>query len=41
VTKLSEDVYLAPDSYNSFFIVFNDHVIVLEAGSDNQTSDGR
>jgi glyoxylase-like metal-dependent hydrolase (beta-lactamase superfamily II) len=36
--KLGEDVYLAPGEYNSVFVVFNDYVLALEAGSDNQTS---
>ena len=38
VTKLGEDVYLAPGEYNSVFVVFNDYVLALEAGSDNQSS---
>ncbi len=38
VTKLSDDVYFAPGDYNSVFVVFNDYILVLEAGSDNQSS---
>jgi glyoxylase-like metal-dependent hydrolase (beta-lactamase superfamily II) len=38
--ELGKDVYLAPGAYNSVFVVFNDHVLVLEAGSDNQSSEG-
>jgi Metallo-beta-lactamase superfamily len=38
VVKLGEDVYLAPGDYNSVFVVFNDYVLALEAGSDNQSS---
>src|SRR5262245_3796364 len=37
-TKLGEDFYLAPGEYNSVFVVFNDYVLALEAGSDNQSS---
>ena len=40
VTKLSEDVYLAHGEYNSVFVVFNDYVLVLEAGFNNQASAG-
>jgi len=36
--KLGEDVYLAPGEYNSVFVVFNDYVLALEAGSNNQSS---
>jgi len=38
VTELGKDVYLAPGEYNSVFVVFNDYVLALEAGSDNQSS---
>jgi glyoxylase-like metal-dependent hydrolase (beta-lactamase superfamily II) len=32
LTKLATDVYLAPQSYESVFVVFDDYVIVLEGG---------
>ncbi len=38
IVKLGDDVYLAPGEYNSVFVVFNDYVLALEAGSDNQSS---
>jgi glyoxylase-like metal-dependent hydrolase (beta-lactamase superfamily II) len=38
IVKLGEDVYLAPGDYNSVFVVFNDYILALEAGSDNQSS---
>jgi len=38
IVKLGEDVYLAPGDYNSVFVAFNDYVLALEAGSDNQSS---
>jgi len=38
VVKPGEDVYLAPGDYNSVFVAFNDHILALEAGSDNQSS---
>lgn len=40
VTKLGEDVYLARGEYNSVFVVFNDYILVLEAGFNNQASAG-
>jgi glyoxylase-like metal-dependent hydrolase (beta-lactamase superfamily II) len=38
LTKLGDDVYLAPGEYNSIFVVFTDYVLALEAGSNNQSS---
>jgi len=38
IVRLGEDVYLAPSDYNSVFVVFNDYILALEAGSDNQSS---
>src|SRR5262249_62023681 len=38
IVKLGEDFYLAPGDYNSVFVVFNDYILALEAGSDNQSS---
>src|SRR5262245_24418180 len=38
IVKLGDDVYLAPGDYNSVFAVFNDYILALEAGSDNQSS---
>jgi glyoxylase-like metal-dependent hydrolase (beta-lactamase superfamily II) len=38
IVKLGEDAYLAPGDYNSVFVVFNDYILALEAGSDNQSS---
>ncbi|HYP25224.1 MAG TPA: MBL fold metallo-hydrolase [Blastocatellia bacterium] len=32
VVKLSDDVYAIGGSYNSIFVVFNDYVLVIEAG---------
>src|SRR6185436_10911303 len=32
MTKLAPDVYLTPQSYQSVFVVFDDHVVVLEGG---------
>ncbi|HKG21207.1 MAG TPA: MBL fold metallo-hydrolase [Blastocatellia bacterium] len=32
VTKLGEDVYAVLGAYNSVFVVFNDYVLVIEAG---------
>ncbi|HEY6660431.1 MAG TPA: hypothetical protein VI031_04790, partial [Pyrinomonadaceae bacterium] len=38
VKKLAEDVYALLGSYNSLFVVFKDHVLVVEAGSNNRYS---
>lgn len=38
VKKLGDDVYALLGPYNSLFVVFKDHVLVLEAGSNNRYS---
>ncbi|HEX6649625.1 MAG TPA: MBL fold metallo-hydrolase [Pyrinomonadaceae bacterium] len=38
VKKLAEDVYALVGSYNSLFVVFKDHVLVVEAGANNRYS---
>ena len=38
VKKLSDDVYALLGSYNSLFVVFKDHVLVVEAGANNRYS---
>ena len=38
VKKLADDVYALLGSYNSLFVVFNDYVLVVEAGANNRYS---
>jgi glyoxylase-like metal-dependent hydrolase (beta-lactamase superfamily II) len=38
VKKLADDVYALLGSYNSLFVVFKDHVLVVEAGANNRYS---
>jgi glyoxylase-like metal-dependent hydrolase (beta-lactamase superfamily II) len=38
ITELAKDVYLAPGDYNTVFVVFNEYILALEAGPDNQSS---
>ena len=38
-TPLGKDVFLVPGAYNSIVVNFNDYLLVLEAGSDNQTTE--
>ena len=38
VKKLGEDVYALLGPYNSLFVVFKDHVLVVEAGANNRYS---
>ena len=38
VKKLGDDVYAVVGSYNSLFVVFKDHVLVVEAGANNRYS---
>jgi len=38
VKKIAEDVYAIMGPYNSLFVVFNDYVLVLEAGANNRYS---
>lgn len=38
VKKLSDDVYAILGPYNSLFVVFKDHVLVVEAGANNRYS---
>ena len=35
LTKLAPDVYLAPNGYESVFVVFDDYVLVIEAGGNS------
>lgn len=36
VKKLADDVYALVGAYNSMFVVFKDHVLVVEAGANNR-----
>ena len=38
VKKLADDVYAILGPYNSLFVVFKDHVLVVEAGANNRYS---
>ena len=38
VKKLADDVYAVLGPYNSLFVVFKDHVLVVEAGANNRYS---
>ena len=38
MVKLAPDVYLVPNPYESVFVVFDDYVLVLEAGGSNGDS---
>jgi len=38
VKKLADDVYALLGSYNSLFVVFKDHVLVVEAGANSRYS---
>jgi glyoxylase-like metal-dependent hydrolase (beta-lactamase superfamily II) len=38
VKKLADDVYALLGQYNSLFVVFKDHVLVVEAGASNRYS---
>lgn len=38
VKKLADDVYALIGPYNSLFVVFKDHVLVVEAGANNRYS---
>jgi glyoxylase-like metal-dependent hydrolase (beta-lactamase superfamily II) len=40
VKKLAEDVYAILGGYNSVFVVFNDYVLVAEAGANNRSTAG-